>query len=107
MMSDEALGRLAVAWEACQLAETAGDAVTVTGSPQDLLARAHEVLAAAERYAAAVHAFTCQQATGATDSFVREHPEEAAEDLDDWVLRHRDGEVPAPVSRHLFSRSGP
>ena len=107
MMSEDSLARLAIAWEACQLAETAGDAVTVTDDPSELLARAHEVLEAAERYAATVHAFTCQQVIGATDRFVREHPEEAAGDLDDWVLRHRDGEVPAPVSRHLFSRSGP
>jgi hypothetical protein len=103
MITDESLARLAIAWEACQLAETARTAVTVQG---DLVAQANEVLAAAERYAAAVHAFTCRQATGrsgAAEWTLPEAPEEAAEDLDDWVIRHRDGEDPgpAPISGQL------
>ncbi|MFI5714104.1 hypothetical protein [Kribbella sp. NPDC051620] len=101
MITEDSLARLAIAWEACQLAESARSAVTVQGDP---VAQANEVLAAAERYAAAVHAFTCEQATGARISWqLPEAPEEAAEDLDDWVLRHADGEDPgaAPISGNL------
>jgi hypothetical protein len=101
MITEDSLARLAIAWEACQLAESARFAVTVQG---DLVGHANEVLAAAERYAAAVHAFTCLQQTGATVRWqLPEAPEEAAEDLDDWVLRHADGEDPgaAPISGKL------
>jgi curli biogenesis system outer membrane secretion channel CsgG len=101
MITEDSLARLAIAWEACQLAESARTAVTVQG---DLVAQANEVLAAAERYAAAVHAFTCRQETGARVNWqLPEAPEEAAEDLDDWVLRHADGEDPgtAPISGKL------
>ena len=101
MITEDSLARLAIAWEACQLAESARTAVTVQG---DLVAQANEVLAAAERYAAAVHAFTCGQETGARVNWqLPEAPEEAAEDLDDWVLRHADGEDPgtAPISGKL------
>ncbi|MEV6413310.1 hypothetical protein [Kribbella sp. NPDC051718] len=101
MITDDSLARLAIAWEACQLAESARTAVTVQG---DLVAQANEVLAAAERYAAAVHAFTCGQETGTKVHWqLPEAPEEAAEDLDDWVLRHADGEDPgaAPISGKL------
>jgi hypothetical protein len=101
MITEDSLARLAIAWEACQLAESARAAVTVQGDP---VARANEVLAAAERYAAAVHALTCGQATGTRVNWqLPEAPEEAAEDLDDWVLRHADGEDPgaAPISGNL------
>jgi hypothetical protein len=106
MITEDSLARLAIAWEACQLAETARTAVTIEGEPEDLLTRAHEVLEAAERYAATVHAFTCRQATGqpaAGDWKLPEAPEEAAADLDDWVIRHTDGEDPgpAPISGQL------
>jgi len=106
MITDEALARLAIAWEACQLAESARTAVTIEGEPEDLLARAHEVLEAAERYAATVHAFTSLQATtkpGQPDWLLPTAPEETAADLDDWVIRHQDGEDPgpAPISGRL------
>ncbi|WBQ04121.1 hypothetical protein [Kribbella sp. CA-293567] len=104
MIAAESLARLTVAWEACQLAETARTAVTLEDDPDELLARAHEVLAAAERYAAAVHAFTCRRTTVAPVAWsLPEAPEEAAADLDDWVLRHSDGETPgsAPISGRL------
>lgn len=97
MISEESLARLAIAWEACQLAETARSAVTLDGDP---LARAHEVLQAAERYAATVHSFTSRQAidqTGRGQWQLPEAPEEAAADLDDWVIRHSDGDDPGPV----------
>lgn len=96
MITEDSLARLAIAWEACQLAESARTAVTVQG---DLVAQANEVLEAAERYAAAVHAFTSGQATGQAIAWkLPEAPEEAAEDLDDWVVRHTDGEDPGPAS---------
>jgi histidinol-phosphate/aromatic aminotransferase/cobyric acid decarboxylase-like protein len=104
MITADALARLTIAWEACQLAETARTAVTVDGDPAELLARAHEVLEAAERYAATVHAFTSQQAVATSGNWLLpEAPEEAAADLDDWVLRHQDGEDlgPAPISGRL------
>ncbi|MEV8373739.1 hypothetical protein AB0P21_13420 [Kribbella sp. NPDC056861] len=104
MITADSLARLTIAWEACQLAEAARTAVTIEGDPEELLARAHEVLAAAERYAATVHAFTCQQTTAQPVSWLLpEAPEEAAADLDEWVLRHQDGEdfSPAPISRRL------
>ncbi|WP_020391965.1 hypothetical protein [Kribbella catacumbae] len=98
MITDESLARLAIAWEACQLAESARTAVTIDGDPEDLLARAHEVLEAAERYAATVHAFTSEQATGQPRAWLLPTaPEEAAADLDSWVIRHQDGEDPGPT----------
>ncbi|GAA0939215.1 hypothetical protein GCM10009554_28780 [Kribbella koreensis] len=103
MITDDSLARLAIAWEACQLAESARAAVTVEGDP---LARAQEVLRAAERYAATVHAFTSRPHGGPAAPMswrLPEAPEEAAEDLDDWVRRHADGEDPgpAPISGQL------
>ncbi|NEA31486.1 hypothetical protein [Streptomyces sp. SID13031] len=98
MISEESLARLAIAWEACQLAETARTAVTLDG---DLMAQAQVVLQAAERYAAAVHAFTSREAAGSVPGCwggsLREYAEEAAADLDDWVIRHSDGDDPGPV----------
>ncbi|MEU4396740.1 hypothetical protein [Kribbella sp. NPDC023855] len=117
MIPEESLARLAIAWEACQLSEAARAAVRIDGEPDELLARANEVLRAAERYAATVHTFTSHQATDhqatghqATGRQAADHqtwwhnnPEEAAADLDDWLLRHQDGENldPAPISSLL------
>jgi hypothetical protein len=106
MTSEESLARLAIAWEACQLSEAARAAVRIDGDPDELLARANEVLQAAERYAATVHAFTSHQATEHQDhqpTWWHNNPEEAAADLDDWLLRHQDGENldPAPISGQL------
>lgn len=119
MMAEESLARLAIAWEACQLSEAARAAVRIDGDPDELLARANEVLRAAECYAATVHAFTSHQATDhqapgrqTTDykaTWWHNNPEEAAADLDDWLLRHQDGEDlgPAPISRALDSSAVP
>lgn len=113
MTSEESLARLAIAWEACQLSEAARAAVRIDGEPDELLARANQVLQAAERYAAAVHSLTCReaadhqapdpQAPGDQADWWRSNPEEAAADLDDWLTRHQDGEDlgPAPISRAL------
>ncbi|WP_433016841.1 hypothetical protein [Kribbella sp. CA-294648] len=103
MTSEESLARLAIAWEACQLSEAARAAVRIDGEPDELLARANEVLQAAERYAATVHAFTSHQTTERQFTWWHNNPEEAAADLDDWLLRHQDGENldPAPISSQL------
>jgi hypothetical protein len=126
MMPEESLARLAIAWEACQLSEAARAAVRIDGDPDELLARANGVLQAAERYAAAVHSLTCRnsvdhqpetqpeprpdhQATAHQAAWWHSTPEEAAADLDEWLIRHQDGEDlgPAPVSRALESSAVP
>jgi hypothetical protein len=100
MMNDEALARLAVAWQACELSDAARLAVAA----DDPAALAPAVLEAARRFSRAVAELTeCREPPEAADSWWRSHPEEAAEDLDDWVIRHQDGEDPgpAPVSARL------
>ena len=107
------MARLIVAWEACELAEAARRAVSVQGS--HLLTDADQVLEAARRFSQAVEEFARLTGTdwqpptssSAAASWwrvhLREHAEETAEDLDDCVLRHQDGDppAPAPVSSHL------
>lgn len=124
MTSEESLARLAIAWEACQLSEAARAAVRIDGEPDELLARANQVLQAAERYAAAVHSITCRetadhqapehqapdpQARGDQADWWRSNPDEAAADLDDWLVRHQDGEDlgPAPISHALEALAVP
>ncbi|GAA1557142.1 hypothetical protein GCM10009789_08110 [Kribbella sancticallisti] len=110
MISDEALARLAVAWEACQLSEAARLIV----SAEDPIAQADEVLEAAQRFTQAIAELAQQHGTkwqpeprtnddGWWRTNLHHHPEEAAQDLDDWAIRHQDGEDldSAPVSRHL------
>lgn len=98
MMSEEALARLAVAWEACELSEAARLVV----SADDPVALAPDVLLAAKRFSRAVAQLAGYQDLAET-GWWRQHPEEAAEDLDDWVIRHQDGDDPgpAPVSGRL------
>jgi hypothetical protein len=100
MMSEEALARLAVAWEACELSEIARLAV----SADDPVALAPEVVEAARRFSRAVAELAeYERPPEGGNSWWQQHPEEAAEDLDDWVIRHQDGEDPgnAPVSTRL------
>jgi hypothetical protein len=107
MMSDKALARLAVAWEACELSEAARSAV----ASDDPVAVAPEVLEAALRFSRAVAELAQYEGVGRGPNAgggwwrenLRRHPEEAAQDLDDWVIRHQDGEDPgpAPVSTRL------
>ncbi|MGC4942511.1 hypothetical protein [Kribbella sp. DT2] len=117
---DEAVARVALSYEACQLAETAGAAVPAA---VEELAAARAVLQATDRYVDAVVAFarsrgeSWQQIAAAlgrseesircvvqpADDWWRTHllqdPDEAAVDLDDWVGRHLDCDPgPAPVS---------
>ncbi|MEV6282489.1 hypothetical protein [Kribbella sp. NPDC051770] len=118
---EEAVARVALSYDACQLAETAGAAVPAGG--EELVA-ARAVLQAADRYVESVVALarlrgsSWQQiaaALGRSEDAVRrasrpeagdwwrEHllddPAEAACDLDDWVSRHLDCDPgPAPVS---------
>jgi hypothetical protein len=113
MISESAMLKLIVAWEACELAEAARTAMTTPGD----LADADNVLIAALRFSRAVTQYAQQAGIDwqppTTDTGVRgwwrehlrDHPEEAAQDLDSWVTHHEDGETPdsAPVSRHLHT----
>lgn len=116
---EEAVARVALSYEACQLAETAGAAVPVA---VEELSAARAVLQATDRYVGAVVAVArlrgeswqeIAAALGRSEESLRhlesggdwwrEHllrdPDEAASDLDDWVRRHLDcDEGPAPVS---------
>jgi DNA-directed RNA polymerase specialized sigma24 family protein len=125
--TDAAVARVALSYEACLLAEAAAAAVPAAA---DELAAARSVLEATNRYVAAVVALarlrgiSWQQiaaAVGLSAETVRsvaspdrdwwrahllEDPNEAAADLDDWVLRHVDGvSDPTPVSKVLASRA--
>jgi hypothetical protein len=112
LISGEALARLAVAWEACQLSEAARSVVAA----DDPVALAAGVIESAQRFTRAVSELAEQQGTTwkppteAADTWwranLRDHAEETARDLDDWVLRHQDGEHtgPAPVSARLHLR---
>ncbi|MET9552234.1 hypothetical protein [Streptomyces sp. NPDC006645] len=114
--------RLEVAFAAYELAELARTAVPVApggaGSP---LADAIQVLAAAHRFYEAAARFERVREDGAAasadprgeaswwQSYLTVAPLEAARDLDDWVLRHGDGDPDrgtAPVSGALFRRTG-
>jgi hypothetical protein len=117
---DEAVARVALSYEACQLAETAGAAVPTA---VEELAAARAVLRATDRYVDAVVAVARSRgeswpqiaaALGRSEESIRcaerpaddwwrthlrQDPEEAAVDLDDWVGRHLDRDAgPAPVS---------
>ncbi|ADB30470.1 hypothetical protein Kfla_1368 [Kribbella flavida DSM 17836] len=122
--------RVALSYEACELAEAAAAAVPAATHE---LAAAAAVLEATTRYVQAVlrharlqgtswreisDALGCpeqqlrdqQAATGETADWWRDHllrePFEAASDLDDWVRRHLDSDFgPAPVSGVLSGRT--
>jgi hypothetical protein len=117
---EEAVARVALSYEACQLAETAGAAVPTA---VEELAAARAVLQATDRYVDAVVTVARSRgeswpqiaaALGRSEDSIRcveqpandwwrthllQDPDEAAVDLDDWVGRHLDGDPgPAPVS---------
>ncbi|TDO44092.1 hypothetical protein EV643_117115 [Kribbella sp. VKM Ac-2527] len=118
--SPAARARVALSYEACQLAETARRAVPIAptelhadGTPAWALDIATDLLEATARYLEAVVVFT--RLTGAhldlpegptTTDWWRTHllqdPLEAAQDLDDWLHHHTDEPLPPnPVSGPL------
>ncbi|MFD3520132.1 hypothetical protein [Streptomyces sp. NPDC058653] len=138
--TDVARARLEMAFAAYELAELARTAVPVgvhelapdgTAGPADsggagsALADAAQILAAAHRFHEAAVAFEHVRKgsrSAGTDTAAKPEetrwwraylavaPYEAAHDLDDWVLRHRDGDhglSGAPVSGGLFHRTDP
>jgi len=79
-----------MAYQACEVADLARTAISLH-DPAQVAAQAALVLAAAQRLVIAAQ-LLAEPATP-TDPlqlFAYEHPEEAAEDLDDWVRRHPD-----------------
>lgn len=116
--TDTARARLEVAFTAYELSELARTAVPVEPGPT--LADAAQVLAAAHRFFEAATRFervrentTSTEARGKPSwwrSYLAAAPLEAARDLDDWVLRHQDGDPDlgtTPVSGGLIRRTRP
>lgn len=116
--TDAARARLEVAFAAYELSELARTAVPIDpGHTGSTLADAAEVLAAAQRFFEAATAFERVRENGPPAevntargepswwrAYVTLAPIEAARDLDDWVLRHQDGDAdlgPTPVSGSL------
>jgi hypothetical protein len=115
--SPAARARVALSYEACQLAETARRAVPIApselhagGTPASALDVATDLLQATARYLEAVVVFTrltgedCNLPEGptATDwwrTHLLQDPLEAAQDLDDWLHHHTEEPLsPNPVS---------
>jgi hypothetical protein len=113
-----AIARIALSYEACELAELARAAVPTDRSTPEAVAQAAQILQAAHRLlTTAVLAAQADNipwpdiATLLTPGIPvatnwRTHlltnPHEAAEDLDDWVTRHADQDPgPTPVSQIL------
>ncbi|MGW6511625.1 hypothetical protein ACWGCP_29580 [Streptomyces niveus] len=122
---DTARARLEVAFAAYELAELARASVPIDPAHAgSTLADAAQVLAAAHRFFEAAATFErvrdnrpppAGANTASTEaswwrSYLTAAPLEAARDLDDWVLRHQDGDPdpgPAPVSGGLTDRTRP
>lgn len=80
--------QLAMAYQACEVADLAREAVTLH-NPADAVAHAARVLAAAQHLVAAANRLRHPSSpTDALQLFAYEHPEEAAEDVADWLRRH-------------------
>ena len=80
--------QLAMACQACEVADLARAAATLH-DPADAVAHATRVLAAAQQLVAAANRLEHPSSpTDALQLFAYEHPEEAAEDLADWIRRH-------------------
>lgn len=90
MLTDEDRARIAMAHEACQVADLARLAIT-TRDPASALAQAHQLLATAHHLLEAAHAYA--DGTNPPETFATTHPEEALDDITDWLLRHREGEL--------------
>ena len=79
--------QLAMAYQACEVADLAAAMVDLD-DPIDAAAQATRVLAAAQQLVAAAARLTSPaMPTDALQLFAYEHPEEAAEDLADWIRR--------------------
>jgi hypothetical protein len=113
-----AIARIALSYEACELAELARLAVPTTRSTTEAVADAAQILQAAHRFLAAtiiaaeadglpwpVIANLLDAGDAASSTWrtrLLANPHEAAEDLDDWVIRHAEEPPgPAPVSQIL------
>lgn len=75
--------RIAMAHQACEVADLAGLAVTLTDRDR-AVAQALEVMKAAHGLLDAALAYSGHPRR----SFALEHPDEAAEDIADWLRRH-------------------
>jgi hypothetical protein len=113
-----AIARIALSYEACELAELARLAVPTDRSTTEAVAEAGRILQAAQRFLAAT--IQAAEADGLPWPVIADlltspepdrstwrthlltNPHEAAEDLDDWVHRHAEEDPgPAPVSQIL------
>lgn len=80
--------QLAMAYQACAVADLARLVVGLD-DPVEASAQASRVLAAAQELFAAATRLTEPGPPGdALQLFAYQHPEEAAEDLTDWIRRH-------------------
>ena len=80
-------GQLAMAYQACAVADLATEAAGLD-DPAEAVAQAARVLAAAEQLVAAANRLgSCELPKDPLQRFAYEHPEEAAEDVADWVSR--------------------
>ena len=79
--------QLAMAYQACEVADLAAAAVELE-DPVEAAAQAARVLAAAQQLVAAANRLgSCELPGDPLQLFAYEHPEEAAEDVADWVSR--------------------
>lgn len=80
--------QLAMAYQACEVADLARAAVTLH-DPTEATAQTARVLAAAKQLVAAADRLGHPSVpTDPLQRFVYEHPSEAAEDVADWIRRH-------------------
>ena len=81
--------RLAMAYQACEVADLAA-AVVSLDDPTEARQHAARVLAAAQQLVAAADRLDSGELPAdPLQLFVYEHPEEAAEDVAEWVSRRR------------------
>lgn len=81
--------RLAMAYQACEVADLAA-AIVSLDDPTEAARQAARVLAAAQQLVAAATRLESDEVPGdPLQRFAYEHPEEAAEDVAEWVSRRR------------------
>ena len=98
--------RLAMAYQACEVADLAACAVGVD-DPSEALAQAERVLAAADRLlVAAKRLVEPAVPTDPLQLFAYEHREEAAADISDWLRRCRSPEDQADLPADVRARGG-
>lgn len=81
--------QLAMAYQACEVSELARSAAELS-DPVAALAQAELVLAAARELVVAASRLACRTGDVPVDAlqlFAYEHPEEAADDVADWLSR--------------------